>query len=184
MKGKNLMVVAHPDDEVIFGYRQLKNPELFVLCVTNGQNEVRRKEFNSVMDKFGLEGMMWQYPDVWDGSFPEEEVTHRIKELLGRDYDNIITHNAMGDYGHSQHTALHWIIRQIKPKNMYVFDNHYMAAPLQFDELRDKMDILKTMYKSQYDLGTYDWHETREYYNPSNQMMRYIVSENLIKVQV
>ena len=40
-----LMVVAHPDDETLWGGAHLTEGGWFVVCLTNGYNEVRKNEF-------------------------------------------------------------------------------------------------------------------------------------------
>ena len=40
-----LMIVAHPDDETIWGGGHLLEGGYFVVCITNGENEIRKEEF-------------------------------------------------------------------------------------------------------------------------------------------
>lgn len=40
---KSLMIVAHPDDETIWGGSHLINGNYTVLCITNGNNKKRKK---------------------------------------------------------------------------------------------------------------------------------------------
>ena len=48
---ESLMIVAHPDDETIWGGSHLINGNYTVLCITNGNNKKRKKEFMKVMEK-------------------------------------------------------------------------------------------------------------------------------------
>ncbi len=46
---KILMLIAHPDDEVIFGYTDLIRDVVHVICFTNKDHSVRSVEFaNSI----------------------------------------------------------------------------------------------------------------------------------------
>lgn len=45
---ESLMIVAHPDDETIWGGSHLINGNYTVLCITNGNNKKRKKEFMNV----------------------------------------------------------------------------------------------------------------------------------------
>ena len=49
----NLLIVAHPDDEVIFtgSLLLLHNYIDKVICVTNGKDEIRKSEFQRVMKR-------------------------------------------------------------------------------------------------------------------------------------
>lgn len=58
------MDVAHPDDETLWGGAHLTEGGWFVVCLTNGYNEVRKNEFYEVIKKFGCEGMILSYPDL------------------------------------------------------------------------------------------------------------------------
>lgn len=48
---ESLMIVAHPDDETIWGGSHLINGNYTVLCITNGNNKKRKKEFMNVIKK-------------------------------------------------------------------------------------------------------------------------------------
>ena len=50
-ESESLMIVAHPDDETIWGGSHLINGNYTVLCITNGNNKKRKKEFMNVMKK-------------------------------------------------------------------------------------------------------------------------------------
>ena len=48
---QNVMIVAHPDDETIWGGMHLLKDKCLVVCLTNGDNEIRSKEFKEVIKK-------------------------------------------------------------------------------------------------------------------------------------
>src|SRR5215510_5098323 len=49
-----VMIVAHPDDESLFGGEALTSTRGWtVICVTNGTNEQRRREFINAMSSIG-----------------------------------------------------------------------------------------------------------------------------------
>src|SRR5574344_3038536 len=45
-----LMIVAHPDDDTIFGGEHLVDDDYVVVCVTCGVNPTRLQEFKTVMN--------------------------------------------------------------------------------------------------------------------------------------
>lgn len=63
----SVMFVAHPDDETIWGGSHLLKKHYLVVCLTNGNNKVRRKEFMNVMKATGSTGVMFNYPDKTNG---------------------------------------------------------------------------------------------------------------------
>ena len=54
-KADKLMIVAHPDDEVLWGGGHLYDKGYLVVCVTNGRNKVRSQEFKDVVTASGNE---------------------------------------------------------------------------------------------------------------------------------
>lgn len=104
-----LMVVAHPDDETLWGGAHLTQGGYFVVCLTNGYNEVRKKEFYKVMDEFGCKGLILSYPDLVNG---QRSDWSKEKYQIAKDLDVILkykhwglvaTHNPAGEYGHIHH---------------------------------------------------------------------------------
>ena len=62
-----LMVVAHPDDETLWGGAHLTEGGWFVVCLTNGYNEVRKNAFYEVIKESGNVGLILKYPDLVGG---------------------------------------------------------------------------------------------------------------------
>lgn len=178
LAGKNLMLVAHPDDETIFGYTLLRRKNWHVVCLTHAQTKPRCDEFRSVLEKIGVTGQMMDYPDIWGGGFDEAQTTAELRELVqAGQYDHVVTHNAEGEYGHSQHCALHKIVLEVVERDLFVF------APgselVSFDLLREKLEVLN-LYQSQKNLGLFEWRPPR---TPHDTMMKYVVSEGVRRIK-
>ncbi|WP_053365009.1 PIG-L family deacetylase [Bacillus sp. FJAT-27245] len=137
-----LMIVAHPDDELLFGGGELlKETGWKVICVTNKSNPERAAEFTKVMNLVNAEHEMWDYPDVWNGDFDRKKLSNDLKKMLGeRKYKKIVTHNRQGEYGHTQHIALSEAVHDLVSKNLYVFGYHDKKLPE--DILRKKLELL------------------------------------------
>lgn len=119
-----LIVVAHPDDETIFAGREmLKEKGWKVVCVTNGDNAERRKEFQRVMEAAEVDVFeIWDYKDEWQGDFDRSRLKVDLLRILNeREYIKVLTHNKHGEYGHTQHALLGQIISSLVEKNLYVF---------------------------------------------------------------
>jgi LmbE family N-acetylglucosaminyl deacetylase len=122
-----LMVVAHPDDELIFGGEMLLDPafQWHVVVVTGASprarflfdqfTDLRFREFEACSHALQFEGRMWNHED-----FPKHFRTMdtrrmgtQLAQLLReRPWRRIITHNAEGEYGHVQHQQVHRSVRQ------------------------------------------------------------------------
>ena len=165
-----LMVVAHPDDETLWGGAHLTEGGWFVVCLTNGYNEVRKNEFYEVIKEFGCEGMILSYPDLLANgqrSTWTTECTSIAKDLNTvlkyKHWGMVATHNPNGEYGHIQHKMTSKLVTEEFYKtywgtNLYYFGNWYSARrlPTMEDSLRKvpeaalekKLEALK-LYTSQ-----------------------------------
>ena len=144
-----LMIVAHPDDEALFGGAELltHSKEYKVIAIDESHNHVRKGEFKSSMKFIGIN----EY-EHWTG-FKGGEDYHREKliyELLRvlreRNWKKIVTHNKQGEYGHPRHRALHDILNHLRPEILWQFDK--CKVRLETSLLHDKRDLLK-VYESQ-----------------------------------
>lgn len=182
LEGRSLMIVAHPDDELIFGYRTLlDNPDITIICMTNEMDQIRHSEFKNSCEAMKVkEYLIWSFPDGWDESFLEIEAVESLRSYIS-EFDNIVTHNETGEYGHVQHKSLHNIVKNLvsqTDKDLYVFDK---SIPLPYDLLVDKLQLIKKIYNSEYSKGTFDRHYPEQ---PLNRIMNWIVCESLQKVDI
>lgn len=134
-----LMIVAHPDDECIFGGSLLiEQKGWHVICVTGGSYYSRNKwalssennriiEFVKVMNCLECKYEMWDFEDNLFNANWDVTLQYRLKQLLNQTYQKVITHNLEGEYGHIQHKKLSQIVHQLRPTNLYVF--HFTPVP-------------------------------------------------------
>ncbi|MFD2670545.1 PIG-L deacetylase family protein [Marinicrinis sediminis] len=151
MKINNLMVVAHPDDECIFGGHALLIEKGWkVICLTNGTHPVRSVEYKKVMTELGVSYEMWNYPDLWGGDFDRNSLKQKLTQTLNnQSYQKIVTHNLNGEYGHSQHRALSEIMHELVRENLFVFGTSHTMLPYQI--IQKKIQLL-SYYRSQADV--------------------------------
>lgn len=110
MAGKNLIVVAHPDDETLFfaGLVLQKRERAWdIVCVTDangdGRGEERFKEFKAACQELGAGCLGFLgYPDIFDKRLDVLAIKQDLFDKLG-DYDCIYTHGPTGEYGHPHH---------------------------------------------------------------------------------
>jgi hypothetical protein len=143
-----LMVIAHPDDELIFGGVELINygSDYKVVCVTNPTNKNRVLEFNAVMEKLNIcSWEMLDYEDTLSPSLmfdgPGQIYDKSIDNIINsREWDKIVTHNPVGEYGHPQHKLIYDKVKSLT-SNFYVFGK----SPVKIKEniLNKKIELLK-----------------------------------------
>ncbi len=104
-----LMIVAHPDDELLWGGAHLIKDNYLVVCVTCGPVKTRVREFVNVMHATHDEYIMLGYPDKTNGERDnwdnvKEDIIKDINDIIAlKDWDLIVTHNPDGEYGHIHH---------------------------------------------------------------------------------
>lgn len=164
-----LMIVAHPDDETLWGGGHLLEKGWLVVCITNGRNSVRSAEFKSVMNESGNKGIILSYPDKVlgkrdDWSKVKGKITTDLKLVMTyKPWKQIATHNADGEYGHAHHKMTHSIVKEIYDSckmtgPLFVFGKYYKASDLpdvssqliHMDEsMISRKEHLLTLYTSQ-----------------------------------
>lgn len=110
-----VMIVAHPDDETLWGGSHLIEDEYLVVCITHGWNANRRTAFIDTMKKTNDKYLILDYPDARkqfpDGSY-ETDLLSTCRAALQKDIEKIIsykkwkqviTHNPFGEYGKYHH---------------------------------------------------------------------------------
>lgn len=136
-----LMIVAHPDDETIWGGGHLYDKGYLVLCITNGRNEVRKKEFENAVKRSGNIPLILEYPDkVWGERDDWDNVREQIEEdislvMSAKDWQLIVTHNPDGEYGHIHHKMTSALTRSAYSKAapacpLYCFGRYYKAKDI------------------------------------------------------
>ncbi len=140
-----LMIVAHPDDESLFGGAQLLQGGWKVACVTNGTNAVRQREFDAAMRLANAEGVIWNHRDQRYRKLDEDAVAADLRALLAEQrWTQIVTHGAAGEYGHQHHVQIHKLVRSLVDE-FWVFD---VGEPLSAEVWRKKTQLLD-VYRSQ-----------------------------------
>ena len=146
------MIVAHPDDEALFGGAELLtySKEYKVIAIDEAHDHERKGEFKASMAFIGIE----EY-EHWTGykggeDYHREKLIYELLRVLReRDYKKIVTHNKLGEYGHPRHRALHDILNHLRPDILWGFDKGSDRLPQ--DLLLKKRDLLK-VYGSQRDV--------------------------------
>ena len=147
------MIIAHPDDEIIFGANDLLNSEneVTVICYTGAKHKIRRPEFFKSMRLAKAKGYMLSLHDSMEDNWSYHTTDDLVKMALdyGSDYDIIVSHDKNGEYGHIQHKRLH-IVAKAMAKQLGIpfhgFKSRYNKRTLNI-ALKNK--ILKEVYKSQ-----------------------------------
>ena len=109
---KAAVIVAHPDDEIIWsGGLILQHPDWdwTVLSLCRAGDPDRHPKFKSVCAYLGLNGLISDLDDakVLRAINTRREIGHRILEHLAPpSWDLCVTHGSNGEYGHLRHKEI------------------------------------------------------------------------------
>lgn len=138
---EKLMIVAHPDDETLWGGGHLLDGGYLVVCITNGRNEARHEEFIKAVNASGNAALILEYPDKVNGKRDNwsevwERLESDIRLLTGyKKWKQIVTHNPEGEYGHMHHKMLSSIVTESCREaeienNLWYFGEYFTKSKL------------------------------------------------------
>ena len=148
---KNVMIVAHPDDEILWGGANLFKDDYFVVCLTNGFNTERARDFRNIMRFTNNSGIILNYPDMQDHirndwSEVKKGIINDLSTILNFKYWNkIVTYGPEGTTGHYHHKKTSEYVTKIAKKynkynNLYYFGKFYKKneLPKNLNRISDK----------------------------------------------
>lgn len=157
---RNVIIVAHPDDEIIFFHQFLQNNRnTLVICLTNGGSRTRSNEFFKSLKFYQNTGLIYNFKDGLDVEWDYKELSSQLRKVLVCTRVKIIlTHNQKGEYGHPNHITCHKIVKNIQ-KNEFPhvkfltpelnYRLFHEQNKITIKELNKKKAIFKLIYKSQ-----------------------------------
>ena len=154
-KHEKVMICAHPDDESLLFYNELRTDNsIFVICLSNQMNEVRNAEFYSALKEYGVEGRILNFPDFdyiqtsWN-KHKLKSAMQLIKKYVSPSV--IYTHNKEGEYGHIHHKLTHNAVMKVFDCNILSY-----AGVKSVENLDEKISFFEKHYKTQ---AVYSWHK-------------------------
>lgn len=119
MKKKVFVIVAHPDDEIIWmGGTLLKNKnnwDITIICLCRKNDSDRNLRFRKSCNMLKAKGFISDLEDETLEDIPLEEVIKRIKAFIPKNkkYDYVFTHGFNGEYGHKRHIDVHKAVKKM-----------------------------------------------------------------------
>lgn len=158
-----LMIVAHPDDDFIWGGSHLIDDDYLVVCVTCGVKRNRVLEFEKAMAKTNEKYIMLGYPDKTKGKRDDwssvyDSISRDLDKIIHyKDWDLIVTHNPDGEYGHIHHKMTSKIVTMLSNKNKLMYFGKYYTKgnipedlpKISTENSRVKKEELIPIYASQ-----------------------------------
>ncbi len=143
---ENVMIVAHPDDETLWGGAHLLEEDYLVIVLTNGWNRQRKSDFYSVMEQTNDKGIILNYPDIrkwwWNNGQTGYDAdlwstcTTGIQKDLDlilnyKRWEKVVTHNPDGEYRKNHHQMTSKMVKERVARSinasapLYYFGRYY-----------------------------------------------------------
>jgi len=173
---KKLMIIAHPDDELIFGGAELINfgHEYKIVCITNPDDENRVKEFMLIMGELNIGS--WEILDYKDTLYPDGQTLNLTRYFKDKKWEKVVTHNPIGEYGHPQHKLIFDTVKSLT-NDFYVFGKS--DKKLDNITLHRKKQLLEN-YKVEKDIINHILTNNGNWFK-SNNFTNYIEYESIEK---
>jgi hypothetical protein len=160
---KAVVVVAHPDDCVIFAYSFIYNhPDIAwtIVYLTYTHWDYRGSELFKFWNQRNIPTIFLGYVDDWHDienkqiSFDTEQAQREIQGII-KDFDIVLTHNAQGEYGHLHHVFVNQCCAH--HPNLVTFADRNQgteytipAGVYNLEELPQHQEIIKQFHHGQH----------------------------------
>ncbi len=161
--GRALVIVAHPDDEVIFFFGTIKRLveaeyAVSVLCATgrfdNGRITSRRvSEFKKSCELLDVDGHLLGMLDRRGETLPASDLRKHLQSFANDPSVTVVyTHNPWGDYGHLHHSSVSIATHEVFKDKVLCLSGPLIAEErhtLSSENYKQKVAHMRTIYSSQ-----------------------------------
>ena len=184
---ERLMIVAHPDDETLWGSQELLKNKYLVVCITCGTNKKREKEIEAALKISKDRLIVLDKPDKVRGKRSDwkhykKQIEYELKYVIKKKkWNTIVTHNPEGEYGHIHHKITSNIVTKVYNKEkigkLKYFGKYYSKK--RINQNKFAREIPEDIYDMKIEM--IDSYKSQAFIkNRFNQMYKY---ENLINAE-
>ena len=200
-KYKNVMIVAHPDDETLWGGANLYNDSYFVVCLTNGATKKRARDYKKILNFTNSDGLILEYPDAQGGirddwTYQKKGISNDVHTILNyKNWKKIVTYNPEGVTGHIHHKMTYKHVRDEAVRTnqlnkVYYFERFFKKGhipsyahrisnrdlEIKKQEVNLYQSVIKDIYKYWYYMLPYEY-----FIKDSNWYLRYPVKSKEVE---
>ena len=184
---ESLLIVAHPDDETLWGSEELIKNKYLVVCITCGTNKKREKEIEAALKISKDRLIVLDKPDKVRGKRSDwkhykKQIEYELKYVIKKKkWNTIVTHNPEGEYGHIHHKITSNIVTKVYNKEkigkLKYYGKYYSKK--RINQNKFAREIPEDIYDMKIEM--IDSYKSQAFIkNRFNQMYKY---ENLINAE-
>ena len=146
---KNVLFVAHPDDDTLFFHNFIKEYKPYVVLLTTGWSLRRYPCFKKVMKYYGIKFRAYNLDAREKNTQLIDKCVNEVLALINPTL--CATHNVEGEYGHEMHQRAHNSVKkQIKCKLLVpASDDNIENYPLDNNTVAEKTMIFEKYYTTE-----------------------------------
>ncbi len=154
-QAENVMIVAHPDDESLWGGFTLGADEPWtVVCMTHSQTAERRRDFYRSLGILGQVGVMLDIPDREEVPATDEDIfrmeTALAPIIRSPRVKKIMTHGTLGEYGHPLHRTVNSVVSGLVQNEeqlwYFSFDENVWLDTVDFRRYGRKLRAIRNYF--------------------------------------
>lgn len=178
---KILMVMAHPDDELIFGWPILQNDKFdkeIIMCTSDRYNPERawcshrREPLLKLCADLDIKCTIFDYNSEFYRLPTRNGELSRMCETILNEIEKsnakrIFTHNPWGEYGHLDHIVVHDIARH-SSKDVYVSDMFVECNWVPWKNIGNYNKVFDWLASEEHSLNINFYNKYKKYYSDVN----------------
>ena len=145
----NLIIISHPSDELIFAGSHLLNDNYLVVCITCSKKD---QDFINLINYTKDSYKLLNYSEDLSSNY--DNIKNELDNIINsKKWNQIITHNPEGEYGHPDHKITSEIVTSLTNNNLYYFGKYY--SPNTIREYYFKLTPIDNLNEKYYLLSFY-----------------------------
>lgn len=151
-----VMIVAHPEDETVWGGVHLLSDNYLVVCVSCGFDTINEKKMEKVLNITNDKLIKLGYSDKYLIRRHYRGVKKRLKKIFKyKKWNLVVTHNPEGEANNFEHKQISEIVSNLEVSNLYYFGKYYtkkeisknnMITTLKKKDIKEKESKLIKIY--------------------------------------
>lgn len=113
---RKILIVAHPDDEILW-FNPYDYDKIVICFMSRDDKPGFEKKREAVINEHPLKSRIECLNISEDNGVRYPMIIHYLSTKVNG-FDEVHTHNQLGEYGHDHHKLVHMAVKEVFPKNI------------------------------------------------------------------